>query len=372
MIPRPFDEIDRSDLEALVAGAVSERRYLDFKRDLPGDKPDDAREFLADVTSFANAQGGDLIYGMDAKDGVATDLVGLTVKSQDATILGLENTLRSSVDPRLNGVRMEWIPLDAPRGAIIIRIPASFAAPHRVSYRGSSRFYSRNSRGKYPMDTHELRIAFAESERLPRKIREVHDVAVAMARGKDMPTSVLEPAAVVSTIPVGFFREVRDLALTAQNVQFPIGSSGGPIDLIPTLEGLFVSTPITTETGVRSFSLTHWTGRIDTAWEIGGVHLDGSRRVYHERFERNLVEAASSAVRCLQNHGIEGPWVIQTTIVGARGFQFQNRHAPHPCWRDIGPLGDLRVDQANEQTLMPHLKAFWLLFGLQRPNSPGQ
>lgn len=169
MISRSFDEMGRSDLEALVANRVSERRDLEFKRDLPGETPEEIKEFLAEVTSLANAQGGDLIFGIEEKAGVATALVGLTVENQDKTLLRLENVLRDSIDPKLIGVQMEWIPLDEPFGAVIIRVPASLAAPHRVRYKKNGLFFGRNSGGKYEMDAQELRVAFTKSEQLPEK-----------------------------------------------------------------------------------------------------------------------------------------------------------------------------------------------------------
>lgn len=61
MIPRPLQDITRHDLEALVINQVAERRTLEFKRELPGNSESQRKEFLADVTSFANAQGGDLL-----------------------------------------------------------------------------------------------------------------------------------------------------------------------------------------------------------------------------------------------------------------------------------------------------------------------
>lgn len=370
MIGRPFDKIDRSDLDALVAGAVSERRDLDFKRDLPGNASDDINEFLADATSLANAQGGDLIFGMNAKDGVATDLVGLAVQSRDKTLQRLESFLRDSVDPRLNGVRMKWISIDNSRYALIIRVPPSLAAPHRVSRRTSG-FYGRNSAGKHPMDTQELRVAFIEAEQLPRKIRALHVAAVAGARGKDLPVVLDEPAAVVSTVPLAFFREARDLPLSFQNLMRPVGSIGS-IDYINTLEGLLVHTPVDATGHVRSYTLTHWSGRVDAAWTIGRVFSalgEEKRCVYPSLFEPNLIDAAGTAVVRLREYGIEGPWVVQATIVGARGFQLtvNSFYASRPGWRDVGRLGSLVIDQANEESLTPHLKAFWRLFGLQRP-----
>lgn len=60
----PVVQIDAAQLEALRADGVREGRQLEYKECLPGNSDDDKREFLADVTSLANAAGGDLIFGV--------------------------------------------------------------------------------------------------------------------------------------------------------------------------------------------------------------------------------------------------------------------------------------------------------------------
>ena len=77
MIPRAFEDIAKSDIESLISNGVAERRTLEFKRELPGNSEKDRKEFLADVTSFANAQGGDILYGIDAPKSIATTITGL-------------------------------------------------------------------------------------------------------------------------------------------------------------------------------------------------------------------------------------------------------------------------------------------------------
>ena len=49
----------------IVRGLKAEGRTLDYKRTLPGSTDEEKREFLADVSSFANAAGGDIVYGID-------------------------------------------------------------------------------------------------------------------------------------------------------------------------------------------------------------------------------------------------------------------------------------------------------------------
>ena len=65
MIDKAIDKIEPADLERLVQNGVAEGRTLEYKEELPGGTDDDRREFLGDVSAFANASGGDLIYGAE-------------------------------------------------------------------------------------------------------------------------------------------------------------------------------------------------------------------------------------------------------------------------------------------------------------------
>ena len=69
MIPKPIDEITKADIDALLTAKVAERRTLDYKELLPGGVDDAKKEFLYDVTSFANASGGDLVFGVTDQKG---------------------------------------------------------------------------------------------------------------------------------------------------------------------------------------------------------------------------------------------------------------------------------------------------------------
>ena len=69
MIQKSFDRIEMADLEPLVANGVQERRTLEYKQALPSNSDEEKRGFLADVSSFKNASGGDILYGGRRKEG---------------------------------------------------------------------------------------------------------------------------------------------------------------------------------------------------------------------------------------------------------------------------------------------------------------
>src|ERR1700683_2837268 len=147
-------------LQSLIADSVAENRTIEYKLMPPGDSEEGKREYLNDVTSFANALGGTLLYGVRADDGIPTLLVGLPAGDLDKIVQRLDQMLQNSVEPRIQGV--EYVQTKLPSGEIVLiqEIPQSVSAPHMVR-KGRPSFFARGAAGKYPMDVFELRSAFA-------------------------------------------------------------------------------------------------------------------------------------------------------------------------------------------------------------------
>src|SRR3954470_14812378 len=131
MIPRPFDEISKQDIDNLVAEGRAERRTLEYKQALPNlALEQDRYEFLADVASLANASGGDILFGVvDQRDaankptGIPESAPGVAVSNADAIIRQLEQSARSNIDPKVPGFQMRPVP-GFPNGPVVLaRVP---------------------------------------------------------------------------------------------------------------------------------------------------------------------------------------------------------------------------------------------------------
>lgn len=375
MIPRSFDDIDISDIRKLIDNQVAEHRMLEFKRNLPGDTKDERREFLADVTSFANAQGGDIVYGLAEAQGAASAVHGLEVLDADAELLSIEDRILAGVEPRLPGLRLKWIVGAGGERVLLIRIPASTAAPHRVVFANSSKFHGRKSNGKYEMDTQELREAFTATEALPARLRALHLEAVDVAVRGELPAGLGdEPKAIVSVIPVNFFREQHDLEITRENALAPF-QPGGHLEAIEMLEGVLLHTDGGGRSRMGSYAITHRRGRTDMIWTIGYVmdelQRDQRKIIPYVRFREGLVDAALSPVSRLQPFAVEGPWVVLTTVTGIKDFTLviDNDHYSRPAWRDQASLAEIRSERLTHDDLIPTLKSLWRLFGMRPPSS---
>ncbi len=183
-LDKPIEEINEVDLTSLIDAGTPELKTLDYKQSLPGNSDDDRKEFVADISSFANAAGGHLIYGMRADEGVPVELLGVDAEG-DGAILRLESLIRDGIDPRITGIHSTAIKLANSRTAILIRVPKSFSSPHMVRFKNTSRFYSRASNGKYQLDVHEIRAAFLGSETTAERIRNFRLDRVSRIRARE-------------------------------------------------------------------------------------------------------------------------------------------------------------------------------------------
>jgi len=100
----PLDRIDEASLNALIAGVAAESRSIDYKRETYGNTHSAYSEFLADISSFANTSGGDVVLGMDATNGVPTAITPLPMP-MEAEILRLEQVAQSGLQPRKRASR---------------------------------------------------------------------------------------------------------------------------------------------------------------------------------------------------------------------------------------------------------------------------
>jgi len=376
MIPREFDAITRADLKALVANQVAERRTLEYKRDLPGNAERARKEFLADVTSFANAQGGDILFGIDAPQGVALAVTGIAVDDPDAELLRWEDILLAGVEPRLPRLRLRWIDIGEARDVMLIRVLPSSIAPHRVIFKDGNRFYGRKSNGKYEMDTQELRDAFTASEAVPTRLRALHLAAVDQAVRGELPIGLgSDPKAILSLIPVTLFREVRDLEITPENA-LAAHKPSGYMDSVRMIEGVLLHTNPADSGAVRSYAITYRQGRIDMVWTIGRIVNELSRQeqaiIWPKRLEDGVLDAAISGASKLAPFGVEGPWLVMVTITGIKDYVLilNEEYRSQAAWRSEATLPPLMVERMNRAALLPLLRSFWLAFGEERPANP--
>lgn len=374
MINKPIESITADDLEALVANEVAEGRLFEIKRQLPGRSDGDRREFAADVTAFANAQGGDIVFGIEEARGAAAAVCGVTAENREEELRRLESILLNCVDPRIPGLAWRWVERQGADPVLVVRIPASPIAPHSVAISDTVRFHRRHNNRRSEMDVQELREAFTASEALPTRLRALHFDAVDMVARNDLPTGLgREPKAVLSLIPTTYFQEARELEVLPGNALMPVRPQGR-VDTVEMVEGVLTDSVPANHDGIRGIAITYRGGRIETAWTIGRMvdelRRDAARLVWPTRFDHGLIDGVLSGAGLLQRLGMTGPWTVHVTLLDIKSYELvlNNQHVSAPAWRDQVILPSLRSDRLDEAALLPLRRAFWLAFGARRPD----
>jgi hypothetical protein len=381
MIPKRFDDITKADIDALVVNGVPEGRTLDFKLILPGGTDDAKREFLADVSSFANAAGGDIVFGVEEDKGVPTGANGLPGIDPDAEILRMDSSIRSGIEPRVPGVQIKAVDGFPAGPVMVLRIPKSWSSPHMVTFKGSSRFFSRTNAGKFQMDVTEIRSAFVLSEELPERVRRFRDERLACIVAGQTPVRLKEGAKLVlHLMPLASFTGSYQFDLAQirrhQLLFRPLGASGWNNRF--NVDGVVTFSESHDEShSTRTYCQVFRSGRIEAVWADLVRKQDGYAYMPSVGYERYLIEAVRDYVASLQKLEVQCPIIIVVTILEARGVGMDPNIVAR--WNDGAPidrntllLPDVVVEDYGcdvPNVLQPIFDAVWNACGFERsPN----
>lgn len=309
------------DLLNLINERVMEGRTVEYKEALPGSSDSDKKEFLADVSSFANTSGGDLYFGIREREGIPTELVGLELQDADATILRLENLIRDGIEPRLPSLRIEKVDLTTSKAVLVIAIPRSWALPHAV--RVSGRFHARNSAGKYQLDVGELRRLFIQSESLAERLREFRRDRLALIEAGESPLTTQEPAKIVlHLIPLQSFSPgiLLDLVDLEESLPSLALISGYSAYSRHNFEGLLYYSVIH-DTGLTAlYSQIFRNGCIEAVDTFLLSHRGSKRYIPSQAFETKIAKALGAYLKVMRHLGVQPPIYIALSFMNVAGY----------------------------------------------------
>ena len=113
LLAKQVEQLTEADLQSLVTSGVPESQLIDYKQTAVGNSDKDRYEFLADVSSFANSSGGEIIFGIAEANGLPSQICGLNVANGDQEILRLEQMARTGIRPPIHGIITRAIPLSS-------------------------------------------------------------------------------------------------------------------------------------------------------------------------------------------------------------------------------------------------------------------
>lgn len=170
-LPAKLTEVTHEHLQQLVTDGASEGPHLDFKRELPTNWDSSAKaNFIHDVIAFANAGGGDLVYGVDEDvDARAREVVPQRFDSVDMEVRRLQDFMLNSVEPRIQGAQVQAVSVGDGH-VVVVRVPQSWAGPHRSKV--NFHFYVRDGLRNRQLDVPEIRALFLRSDSQAQRMRD--------------------------------------------------------------------------------------------------------------------------------------------------------------------------------------------------------
>jgi hypothetical protein len=329
-LEKPIEQVVEVDLRTLIENQISERKTIEYKQALPGKSDRERKEFLADVSSFANASGGHLVYGMKEEEGVPIELCGLDVGDPGSIVTALDSSIRDGIKPRIPGVVVWPVPLAGAKKAIVIRVPRSFASPHMVTYANTSRFYARNSNGKCQLDVEEIRAAFLLSDRVAERIREYRLDRLAKIGVDDTPAPLAQGARIVlHVMPLAGFSslahiDLQSIAVMSRELHII------PLGLVTGWEGRFNLEGYVRYVSPRDGRSTSYVqvfrnGALETVDTSLASHSGAEGHLRGANLKKDVIEKLGYYVPALKLLGVDVPFAVAISLLGVKGYRIGPR-----------------------------------------------
>jgi len=367
-----FEDISERDLIEQIQAGVPEGVLIDYKRDMYGRSDAEIKEFLKDVSSFANTAGGHLIVGIDETAGVPTGISALT-SDRDQELQRLENLARDGIEPRLMGLRMKAVPISTGGFVLVFRIPRSWNPPHRVSARNTNRIYGRNSAGAYEFSVEELRVVFTAAANALDRVRAFRAERLAKIDSGEaiVPLATYPNRLVVHIVPTSSFGLSTQIdlrsAYAVQDLLRPLDSVGGWTPRI-NFDG-FSNLNIGVDRQYRSYTQLFRNGAIE-AVKVGvasPLH-NGQLVIPTQAFGRGIFECLPGYLSASQRLEVPSPVILMITLQGVRGAHLGIYPQPlddvPPIDRAVLELPEIVIERYGteveyQQAARPAFDALW-------------
>jgi hypothetical protein len=148
-----------SDLENLISNQIEENIHLDYKASGSLWKSDGKKDEISrDVSSFANSNGGIIIYGIaefNEKEKSHLPEKIDPINRVEFSKEWLESIINGRISPRIDGISIESISIKESLNSVVyvVEIPKSTTAHQASDYR----YYKRSNFGKNPMYDYEVK-----------------------------------------------------------------------------------------------------------------------------------------------------------------------------------------------------------------------
>jgi hypothetical protein len=377
---KQFSELEEVDLRFLLEDKVAEGKHIEYKKLLPSNSDRDKKEFLADVSSFLNSAGGYIFYGISESNGLPVELAGLDDIDPDAQILRFENLLRDAIAPRPSGVSIRAMSIVGKGPVLALHIPKSWASPHMITFAGSSKFFSRNSAGKYPLDVFELRTEFNASNIVQKDLINFRIDRIGKIVSSETPVSLEIGAKVIlHLIPLSAFvspvkYDLREFHLSPNRRMLDPIHADNSSNFRFNFDGILTWEQYQRSSPAISYLQLFRSGIVES---VNTSLFDGSAKAINSiMFEQEIIEALDRFFLVQNSLETEPPYFLFLSLIGVHGYSLPTSTRLGGRFLNLIDRNDLLVPEivvedisvTASAILRPAFDAVWNAAG--KPQSP--
>jgi hypothetical protein len=387
MLPLSLASINEARLLELCESECQESQTLEFKRELPGKQDQDKHEICKDVVALANTEGGDLVYGIEEKDGVAGTIVGIITESADAAIRRINQVLDAGIEPRIHGLRIQQIPVSEGY-VLILRVPASYDGPHCIRTNSNNkqqrRFVMRNGTMVSDMSYDQIRGAFDRTATLAEQARRfIATRRELIAKGETPVPLMSGPQLVVHLVPISGLagrmtvdlRQIKEKdSIEFHRYYWDCSRS------IFNLDGLVFYPSRMGKDGYSGYNHIFRTVSLESVEIRGSVQKNSQdnemRIVSPSQLSRFFYQSAKKSLEKVKSWGFTGPSLLGFSILNVKDYELEvgdiNDPFRLPSAADRPHLTPSEVwiediDTVDiDSVIRPLLDTLWQAFGIER------
>ncbi|MBG60324.1 MAG: hypothetical protein CMJ16_07690 [Peredibacter sp.] len=316
-------------IQKINNGEIEEDRCWDFKvTHYDVSNRDGKKNFMRDITGFANANGGTIVIGV-SDDG---ELEGVQIENFDSLKLQLGNIIRSNSDAPVTNVEFRLLETDA-GSFYAICIPKGKYRPHSIKMSGnnSREFVIRQDASNHQMSMHEIKDLFLSQpneEQINDRINEWLNLRlkVLLENGTIYNTDndkflyiTLIPEGVVFD---GVLQSVSEIQATLRTSYISPPYTPNGWTPTPTADGV-ISVVKKEDTGrVLSFSNTLKNGVFEF-YDPAIIEWYDSHytRQIHQAIDEHIFEQIDKVKSYIQTAGLNSLFNIKVGLIGLNGYK---------------------------------------------------
>jgi hypothetical protein len=200
---------------------------------------------------------------------------------------------------------------------MVIRVPRSWSAPHRVTFLRDMNFFIRNPVGRHPMSVDELRLHFLAGRGTAERVRAFRDSRIEAINNKVLPIALREgPIVALHVVPLSAVADPMDLRFQyddPNNMQ-PLRPDSNA--WAHTLEGFVI---YTMPEPSRSYSLMFREGFVEG---VGPLNIGHGPNVFSlHAFEKLILNGWADFLKFARSRGIGPPFYVFATLLDIGGLK---------------------------------------------------